>query len=80
MQFDVDRSTGSKSYEHGRTPRTTSYKGTYQAKRDQTSANQTTEHKTITPPPPGFQAGPYFPNIPYFLTAALIILIKASKS
>ena len=28
----------------------------------------------------GFQAGPYFPNFPYFLTAALIFLIKASKS
>ena len=28
----------------------------------------------------GFQAGPYFPNFPYFLTAALILLIKASKS
>jgi hypothetical protein len=27
-----------------------------------------------------FQAGPYFPNFPYFLTAALIFLIKASKS
>ena len=29
---------------------------------------------------PGFQAGPYFPNFPYFLTAAQIFLIKASKS
>ena len=28
----------------------------------------------------GFQAGPYFPNFPYFFTAALIFLIKASKS
>jgi len=28
----------------------------------------------------GFQAGPYFPNFPYFLTAALIFFIKASKS
>jgi hypothetical protein len=28
----------------------------------------------------GFQAGPYFPNFPYFLTAALIFLITASKS
>jgi hypothetical protein len=29
---------------------------------------------------PGFQAGPYFPNFPYFFTAALTFLIKASKS
>ena len=28
----------------------------------------------------GFQVGPYFPNFPYFLTATLIFLIKASKS
>ena len=28
----------------------------------------------------GFQAGPYFPNFPYFFRAALIFLIKASKS
>jgi hypothetical protein len=28
----------------------------------------------------GFLAGPFFPNFPYFLTAALIFLIKASKS
>ena len=28
----------------------------------------------------GFQVGPYFPNFPYFLTAALIFLIKVSKS
>ena len=28
----------------------------------------------------GFQAGPYFPNFPYFWTAALIFLIKASQS
>jgi hypothetical protein len=27
----------------------------------------------------GFQAGPYFPNFPYFLTAALIFLIKVAE-
>jgi hypothetical protein len=32
------------SYGHGRTPRTTSYKRTCQAKKDQTSADQATEH------------------------------------
>jgi hypothetical protein len=32
------------SYGHGRTPRTMSYKRTCQAKKDQTSADQATEH------------------------------------
>jgi hypothetical protein len=32
------------SYGHGRTPRTTSYERTCQARKDQTSADQATEH------------------------------------